>query len=686
MSRTKHQARTAGRPRLSAKTANTGYFMHISRMTIDKLGVRLYDTVSAVVAELVANAYDADADDVTIRVPLATQLAKKGKKKGEWLDASHGIEVVDSGHGMTPDEAVKYFLVVGRERRLETGQGPRSRKYNRPVMGRKGIGKLAPFGICRRIEVISAGGPPTADGYLTSHFVMDYDRIVSDSDQPVPLVSGDLDRTYSKEHGTTIRLTQFLGKRVPDEETFLRQLARRFVPTNGFAIDVEDTKSSISKPCRVGPLNVPIQDVTKIDLSTRPVTTEDGEVLDVAGWLALAKDAYKDEETTGVRIYARGKIVGWTRDFEQPAGYTGEFTMRSYLVGEVHAEWLDLDDGDDLVRTDRQGIIWDSEYGNALRMWGTSLIKEMGTSSRAPRRLRVRDLFLKASNIEERAREVYDDEEVVEAVLDLASKIGGFAAEDELTDASYIAELSNVIINVAPHTALMNAFREFESAATLGSVTLGSLTNLFSKTRVAEMASYGQIAYERVRVIKKLERLVTDVENEDEFQNLIADAPWLIEPTWSIITTNQALITFRDMLQHWLKQTRGLDVVLAIRNEGKRPDFTLADIGRRLHVVEIKASGHKFGDEDCERLVNYIDAFDDFFATHAQVRSQFPEGYQITLVADDENIRNVGYRQAFAGHKQSDKVRRIPWIDFLMRAKNAHEEFLRLARPDSTIE
>ena len=38
------------------------YRMTISRMTIDKLGVKLYDKVSAVIAELVANAYDADAD------------------------------------------------------------------------------------------------------------------------------------------------------------------------------------------------------------------------------------------------------------------------------------------------------------------------------------------------------------------------------------------------------------------------------------------------------------------------------------------------------------------------------------------------------------------------------------------------------------------------------------------------
>ena len=90
----------------------------------------------------------------------------------------------------------------------------------------------------------------------------------------------------------------------------------------------------------------------------------------------MAKDAYKNEEMMGVRIYARGKIVGVTRDFNQPAGFTGEFTMRSYLVGQVMAE-CDLDDGEDLIRTDRQDILWDSEYGQLLRKWGAELITEI---------------------------------------------------------------------------------------------------------------------------------------------------------------------------------------------------------------------------------------------------------------------------------------------------------------------
>ncbi|MGH7747176.1 MAG: ATP-binding protein, partial [Candidatus Dormibacteria bacterium] len=131
------------------------YELRISPTTVDKLGVKLYDKVSAVVAELVANGYDADASTVSVRVPLAVALATRDQA-GNVKDRGYLIEVSDDGHGMTPNEARRYFLEVGRDRRQDPAQGPIS-PGGRAVMGRKGIGKLAPFGICRRIEVLSSG-------------------------------------------------------------------------------------------------------------------------------------------------------------------------------------------------------------------------------------------------------------------------------------------------------------------------------------------------------------------------------------------------------------------------------------------------------------------------------------------------------------------------------------------------
>lgn len=80
--------------------------------------MKLYDRASAVVAELIANAYDADAENVTVTLPLAKQLARK-RSGGTHEDRGFTINVRDVGHGMTPQEAQHYFVILDGAEHLE---------------------------------------------------------------------------------------------------------------------------------------------------------------------------------------------------------------------------------------------------------------------------------------------------------------------------------------------------------------------------------------------------------------------------------------------------------------------------------------------------------------------------------------------------------------------------------------
>lgn len=653
------------------------YTMRISRLTVDKLGVKLYDKVSAVVAELIANSYDADAEHVLVELPLGTELASKGEG-GQPADKGYLIVVKDDGHGMTPREAQDYFLVVGTDRRLrkdESGavaaDAAASREKDRAVMGRKGIGKLAPFGICRRIEVISSGGEETELGYRTSHFVLDFETIIQDTDEPVPLKAGEHDRTFQRDSGTEVRLSQFLPKRVPAHDVFVRQVARRFaLSADDFDIVVRGTGGAQTT---VPKFQIPLNEDTKIVVDDRPVLVN-GTQMPVVGWVAFAREAYKDEEGAGVRIYARKKIVATTRDFEQPAGFTGEFATRSYLVGEIHAEWLDEDDDEDLVRTDRQGILWDSDKGDALRTWGMSLIKEVAKLASGPRRATKAGQFLERSQLRVRAEERFGDRSVVDVVMGLGKQIGAFASEDELGDDDYVNDLAEVILAVAPHQALINAFRTISGQE---DKSLEDLLDLFGKTRVAEMASYAQIAVERVKSINELREVIDDEGvREMDLQNLIARAPWLIQPDWSVITENQGLKVFRDRFQKWWKDRTGEQLEIAISYERKRPDFTMIHVGRTLRIVELKKPGHDFADEDYQRLQNYVDAFEDFFAANADLAAQFPDGWQIDLIADGVKLKDKTVGRAFSSMVDKRQVIRHSWYDFLGHAVTTHEQFL----------
>ncbi len=113
-----------------------------------------------------------------ITAPMGEYLASKNN--GVLTDKGYTIEVKDNGIGMTPDEVNDFYLVVGKERRADPKRGDKSQRFHRKGMGRKGVGKLAPFGVCQRIEIISSGGNKvtgkdqsgkTASGYLPAHLI-----------------------------------------------------------------------------------------------------------------------------------------------------------------------------------------------------------------------------------------------------------------------------------------------------------------------------------------------------------------------------------------------------------------------------------------------------------------------------------------------------------------------------------
>lgn len=125
---------------------------------ITHLGIQMYSTLPPVISELVSNAYDADATKVTIRL---------NDREPEKF-----ILIEDNGHGMSFDEINEKFLVIGRNRRIADASD-KSRSGNRFVIGKKGIGKLAFFGIANQVEI------STIQNYLQTTFLLDWDDIQS---------------------------------------------------------------------------------------------------------------------------------------------------------------------------------------------------------------------------------------------------------------------------------------------------------------------------------------------------------------------------------------------------------------------------------------------------------------------------------------------------------------------------
>lgn len=653
-------------PETQTANSDAKYTMKISRLTVDKLGIHLYDKVWAVLAELIANAYDADAENVSVRLPFDTMLARR--KQGVIHDLGFTIEVEDDGHGMSAQEVNKRYLHVGANRRAKYGE--KSVKKLREVMGRKGIGKLAPFGICKRIEVRTAGGKQGKDGkYEVSHLTLVYDDIVSETDAPYPPEIGPDDGTRSDKTGTKIILSDFTRRRVPKGEDLHRRLASRFgIQQNDWKVVVTDSKDDATDFV-VGKLVIDTLPGTFVDVADKPVKMEDGEELPVTGWMAYAKEPYKDEAMAGVRIFARGKLVAQTRDFDISAGFTGEFKLRSYIVGEINAEWLDEGE-DDLVRSDRQDIIWNSEKGEALRAWGQAIIKEIAKNAESSVQVRGWAEFLERSQLDERLTSIDPpvDPALKSAIIDAARVLVKRIDREALRDADYVESTVQLAWAIGPHRTLLDALR---LAANEEPGDLPKLLDLFKQARVAEVHSLGQVARERIDALGRLRDLIkTGTTLEDQLQQLIEQAPWILHPDWTPLAENRPLKRVREAFESWYEKKYNKPIITsAINNEKKEPDFVMLSEELTLEVTEIKRPNYALTDAEAERAYQYLLDVREFI----EANPSFPfTEVTLTFVCDKYNLKKAGAKAILT---QEDVSKRT-WEEVLNGAEKAHDDFL----------
>ena len=193
--------------------------MTISLNVLNHLGLNLYSNTPAVLAEVIANSWDADATKVDVVFDI--------KKKT--------ITVTDDGCGMNREDVNSKYLYVGYQKRLS--HGPSSQEiltptYCRQPMGRKGIGKLSLFSIANEIRVFTH----VMDGGSEA-FLMDAEKIRAAIDIENPsivhryepeeiAINGDV----PEPQGTRIRITELKRLRLSNASVtaLRRRIARRF--------------------------------------------------------------------------------------------------------------------------------------------------------------------------------------------------------------------------------------------------------------------------------------------------------------------------------------------------------------------------------------------------------------------------------------------------------------------------
>lgn len=313
--------------------------MSFDPQTIEHLGVKMYSQLPNAIAELIANSYDAESPEVYI-------VLTENKN-------DRTIKVSDSGVGMSFDEINDNFLRIGRKRReSDNGLSPNGL---RRVTGRKGLGKLAFFGIGDTIKIT------TKKNGVCVEFKMNWNEIIHSETtnyEPKFLINP----CDSKEHGTTIVLSDLKRKTDFNVEELANSLARLFdFFDDSFIayIKLNDNPSIIIDK------NLRYRNIEAQFRWDVPNVIEDNNNYlyqkNIKGQL-LATEKPLKPGLRGITLYAHGRMVNAPEFFG--VGESSHFY--SYLTG-----WLDVDFVDeqeeDIISTDRQSLSWDLPITSELQ-------------------------------------------------------------------------------------------------------------------------------------------------------------------------------------------------------------------------------------------------------------------------------------------------------------------------------
>jgi len=337
---------------------------------IDHLGIQMYQSPFAAVAELVSNAWDADAELVEISLPVN-------------LENSAELRIKDNGVGMTFDECQECFLNVGWCRR---GSNPNEQtgEKNRPVLGRKGIGKFAGFGIAALIQV------ETISKETGEKTIFELDSNELRSGKYVEESGGEInvleylppDISRKQTHGTSIILNRLkITKRISVDQ-FSRSMARRFLlhqRAEDFRILVDQQALPEEENLEGIEYKFP-RDYTTIEKPDGLIVHNEWDIEELSNnrkikWRIFFYHDPIEEELRGIAVFSKGKLAQKPFFFNLSGGL-GRQHGQEYMSGQIEADYID-ELNEDIIATERQRINWEHTETMPLEEWGQKRIKTL---------------------------------------------------------------------------------------------------------------------------------------------------------------------------------------------------------------------------------------------------------------------------------------------------------------------
>lgn len=612
--------------------------------TVKHLGLHMYSTLPPVIGELVANAWDADATRVEITIP-----------EGALTDMSE-IIVSDDGTGMSDSQVRNAYLIVGRDRREaeakdESGGGRR-------LMGRKGIGKFCGFGIAEEIEIESVRDSET------SRFIMNYEKLKKAASER-EITFEPLDATGNVQQGTRVMLRGIKKYRTRSISIpqLRRGLARRFsviAPEHNFEVVVN------SEPIK--PEERDLRRLLGLDSEGEQYLWEyqDVEIQQETGWIvsgwigALDRtNELEDGIQRGIVVMARGKLVQEPFVFDATVGQ--QYAL-SYLIGELHAEFVDADQ--DTIATTRNSLVWDTEANAAFKEWGRREVNRIAREW-AEKRQRDNEAAL-ATN----PKYVKFKAEAMAIGNTRAIKVADKLVREVIKKDVVASEASqDEVIDLATDFLRFDAFWELAEEVTDADVgDPAQIMRLFREWEIVEAKEMARVTHGRIATIAKLQTLIDeDALEVPTLHNFLKEFPWVLDPRWNLIADEE---TYSKLLREKYPEAD-------IPEQDRRIDFLCVRESEQLVVVEIKRPGTRAGLKELNQIEEYVHFMREYVSGTTDPGTTVSEVVGYLLIGDViQNGPNAGQVRQKRETLKNSKIYIRRYGDLLGMVKNSHKEFL----------
>jgi hypothetical protein len=555
--------------------------MTVDLNVLDHLGINLYSNIAAVLTEAVANAWDADAGNVIISID---------KKKDI-------ITIEDDGCGMSIEDVNNKYLHIGYRRRLDESD---KTSKGRPVMGRKGLGKLSLFSIADIIEVQSYKNKKAHGLRMNVADIRAALKANKVSYSPSVLPKKDI----KIKKGTSITLREITRPKLFESMTALRtQLARRFsvigdafnftVKVNGKNITIAD-REELTKAqfiWRIGDVSLTLPKGCDIK-EDRFIDSPEGKgLVKIRGWIATS-NVPKDLSTPAgnlncIVVMARGRLI--QENILDKLNLGQMYTK--YLTGQIEADVLDDTEGKDIATSDRQRLQEDDpRYVALLKTLRTVLSKVESEWSELRKKYEVAKVKVEIPAVAE--------------WLDALPM--GFRKNAE----KVVAQISALPVERPEErkTLLRHGILAFERIKLTGTVddfvqglsNVDQLLKILADRDSLESSLYRDIIKSRLEAINGFCGLVDADKKEAVLQKYLFDHLWLLDPMWERATDSERIEqTLKKEYEEFAadlsdEESKGRLDIRYKTNAGAHIIVELKKVRRKMSLPELQEQGQKY--------------------------------------------------------------------------------------------